>query len=83
MSEWQPIDSAPRDGTRLLLAEGRLFSAGSWCSFMGGEPRWWTDNPVAFAEPDEQHANYDFAFDEYVKHPTHWMPLPTPPESAK
>lgn len=71
MSEWQPIESAPKDGTRVWL----------WVSdtFVGG---WWNDNRYA-AKPRPYWSNDK----ENVRgttwarnnQPTHWMPLPTPP----
>jgi hypothetical protein len=30
MSEWQKIDSAPRDGTGVLLSDGKNIEVGSW-----------------------------------------------------
>lgn len=64
---WQDIDSAPRDGTHILL----------------------------YVKPDEHrekdvgvdvgfyvtHRDDDFWAWSYVARPTHWMPLPSPPEA--
>jgi hypothetical protein len=67
--EWQPIEAAPKDGTRVVL----------WCMFDdGGEPTiaYWVDNPSRGA------AFGDFVWRELggsavaEKVPTHWMPLP-------
>ncbi len=81
MSAWQPIETAPKDGTRILMADGKLFTAGRWAKSIwtpGG--RWSTDYPIAFLEDDEETVNHDGGFDNEVDHPTHWMPLPEPPE---
>jgi hypothetical protein len=60
VSGWQPIETAPKDGTTIL---------GFWCngemhtgSICNGEwiPAW-----------EHQNNNWDI--------PTHWMPLPPPP----
>ena len=71
MSEWQPIDTAPKDGTEILL--GGLYakkkwtqSVGSrvgeyWMSNDGGDPEW---SSILFFKP------------------THWMPLPAPPKKG-
>lgn len=74
MSEWQPIETAPRDGTWLLLTGGDIQYG--WdgdtvppcvCGHSSG--REW------------QFAWYDGgAYGEYLR-PTHWMPLPAPPEA--
>jgi hypothetical protein len=70
--EWQPIESVPKDGTKVLLwvvhtnsqyakdpvSEGWSAACiGQWISFNGGGLSW--------------HGHMGKA--------THWMPLPTPP----
>lgn len=74
---WLPIESAPRDGTDILIAggtysaydhndlpAGRMVSIAYWDKSMGGH--WHGDEANAH---DEWH----------VHKPTHWMPLPPPP----
>jgi hypothetical protein len=65
---WQPIETAPKDGTVVLLAGCRKPVAAAW---LEDEIDWWhvDDNkrgPFALRGPG----------------PTHWMPLPAPPLSA-
>ena len=72
MSKWQPIDTAPKDGTDIVLVKeddpdaeaefaiGQWFVAG-WC-FMS--------TPIG-----DLPALIGFT-------PTHWMPLPEPPEDV-
>lgn len=64
MSEWQPIETAPKDGSDLLLFNGQIF-IGSW-SETGAwfdDRRLWSDTMYGYADPQ----------------PTYWMPLPQPP----
>jgi hypothetical protein len=68
---WQPIETAPKDGTRVDVWSGDRFTDARWCArhkqwevfipdYNGGE---WTG---VYAPP------------------THWMPLPAPPvETAR
>jgi hypothetical protein len=67
MSEWQPIETAPKDGTYIVL---RLFhrlegaAIGRWFDFgqvIHGVTGYWTANATQVE-------------------PTHWMPLPEPPK---
>lgn len=68
MGDWQPIETAPKDGTRILA-----FSAKA-----PGGPRidltWWRNvkenGYVGWGE-----------FNETYWPATHWMPLPVPPTS--
>ncbi len=56
---WQPIETAPKDGTEIL---------GCWLpSLVCGVVSW------GFGEWAEA--------DERVRAPTHWMPLPEPPDA--
>jgi hypothetical protein len=48
---WRPIESAPKDGTRVLLWDGRRQHVDWW------NHGWWN-----------------------TSRPTHWQPLPPPPE---
>lgn len=75
MSEWQPIETAPKDGTMVLLCSAKkhlLMGVGRYVPIkeLGGESehhyeRWQDSNGF---------------FWQYLKKPTHWMPLPTPPK---
>ena len=64
---WHPIETAPKDGSKLMLwcvdlvgGNGRV-ATGSWHDTFNGS--WW-----------------DWGM-EYTLNPTHWMPLPSPPET--
>jgi hypothetical protein len=66
MSEWQPIETAPRDGTEIdLWASGRRWADCHW--HLGEWLRWQSDSV------DEEPTHKRIAF------PTHWMPLPPAP----
>jgi hypothetical protein len=67
MSEWQSIDTAPKDGTPVLLWTDHEHAIAEW---NGGE--WWL---IACQE-----ALFDGDRPATVPcRPTHWMPLPKPP----
>lgn len=75
-SEWQPIDSAPKDGTRILVFEG----AGSpVCGkvYVG----FWYEGDEQASLPYSDKCWSDTADPSYERSPTHWMPLPEPPGS--
>ena len=65
--EWQPIDTAPKDGTTILIC-----GHGSNGYFVA-DAKW---DGVAFClfHPD------DDAHTSHCYHPSHWMPLPEPPK---
>jgi hypothetical protein len=65
--EWLPIESAPKDGTHILIFEVPAFEGDEQMYVVG---RWsdfgWTESYA----------------DEYaICSPTHWMPLPPPPKT--
>lgn len=71
MSEWQPIESAPRDGTWIVLTDGTSVSTGYWGgTCFGGGPMAWL---VYGHRSDYEEVDLDGT-------PTHWQPLPAPPD---
>ena len=78
---WQPIETAPTDGARLLLWDAKrdLAVSGFWHvqpssdTFDGYDPGWegWaTDDEVIIWDGDADDG------------PTHWMPPPEPPKAG-
>lgn len=83
--KWQPIETAPKDGTfiRIKFADGKTIRAafegglldtdwkdcGGWMAPDDDAPTCWTDGICWEVNED----------DIKSKEPTHWMPLPNPP----
>ena len=76
--DWQPIETAPKDGTVILgvrflsyLGDGEVFPDGGTIQWEGGPERvfkvgWaYTGHLVRMIPPEDA--------------PTHWIPLPAPP----
>jgi hypothetical protein len=75
---WQPIATAPKDGTWILLTGGRIEYG--WCQ--DEHPRCVVGQAVSGGENGWQFAWYDGGYyGEYID-PTHWMPLPDAPTAA-
>lgn len=89
MSEWQPIETAPKDGTEVLVyrADTGVMLA-RWiapCDFMteaemdhvldatddGGDPDWFAADFIGGGRISNDGL------------PTHWMPLPAPPNDDR
>ena len=82
MADWQPIETAPIDGTRILVFGGRqdylidadedagaeMFAVAYWDQFLN-----WDEGNWRFC-------CYDGGFYGEWEFPTHWMPLPEVPE---
>ena len=69
-SAWQPIETAPRDGTRLLTWDGEDMQL-AWVERDFSDPEW--DKRLNFwVYTDEELTYYDYQ-------PTHWQPLPSSP----
>jgi hypothetical protein len=85
MSEWQPIETAPKDGTIILLADDHTVAAGF---YWAGNKRQYTgfqdliDDPkfcwlVLDSDVNREPLNaYKSGGFNGI---THWMPLPSPP----
>ncbi len=82
MSEWQPIETAPRDGTWFLLCR----QSEGWESYEVGR-----FDPLLFPEyveagnglyRKEMRTGYEWLGFNNFHRATHWMPLPPPPEDT-
>lgn len=78
---WQPIDTAPRDGTRILLWwPSYAYSPGE-----PGEPyldigHWKENGRIGRGYFSDNYEFDDYALAETEHAPTHWMPIPGAPE---
>jgi len=69
MSEWKPIETAPKGNERVLTFGGGLVGTSRYVTTFAeayrdyGGPGWYSE------QLDRRHE------------PTHWMPLPNPPQS--
>lgn len=72
-SQWRSIESAPRDGRDVLIGGHGDVLIAHWHEGLGG-PGWLDDS-------GSSHHDY-WNYVGLVK-PTHWMPLPLPPQSTE
>ena len=70
MSAWKPIETAPKDGTRVLLSNAN----GTW---MGEFKEQFKDDRPWFSVLLNHWHMSPYCSTE----PTHWQPLPSPPEA--
>lgn len=67
--KWQPIETAPKDGSELLFWSER--EGGLYVVFWHGLRKSWL------------WTTHSLDGDEELKHATYWMPLPDPPKGDK
>lgn len=72
MMEWQPIDTAPKDGTRILVYDAFYAGRIAVCQF---------DSYFEWVERGADYATEVWGLGEMS--PTHWMPLPEPPKGEE
>ena len=76
MSEWQPIETAPKDGTWILLcAPPEEHCRDAWQMCVATWERLGYNSGPQWAYG----ANHEHSFRDGVYGATHWMPLPKPP----
>lgn len=68
---WRTIDSAPKDGTSVLIAEESRGSSGE-AYYDGDNYRWYWANTASGDYPDP-----------HEPYPTHWKPLDPPPQPVE
>jgi hypothetical protein len=91
MSEWKPIESAPRDETVVVLmcdtVTDKPWNTPFRYDYAFGyfkRGKWWIENNGDYH--DGGHGNeYECGTERWMEYlpPTHWMPLPPPPASAR
>jgi hypothetical protein len=67
--EWMPIETAPKDGTKFLAAQGKDIETTAWRHLN-----------LIMRNDGKDVEVYGFVAKYSQWWPTHWMPLPTPPE---
>jgi hypothetical protein len=73
LGAWQPIETAPRDGTAVLVAPG-IWNDKS-CSIAKFNDDRYSRKPRPYWERDDDLGKVTYSRDSP---PTHWMPLPAP-----
>ena len=82
LDRWRPIETAPMDGSEILLCLGKRVTSGCWLTGVDlGEMAYHgtTGEPVGYPDAEEYTLwmSWDGGFKE-EEPPTHWMPLPAP-----
>ncbi len=78
--QWQPIETAPKDGTAILLTNGKDVAEGHWYFEEGGTTEHRDLDGRYIGQTDSD--GYDGWMDwdgGMQPDPTHWMPLPSAP----
>lgn len=77
MMEWQPIETAPKDGTPILVWNGPANYGYYTAPDQMGTARW---DRQAFTDGEMCWWACDCCDGVTTYNPTHWMPLPEPPK---
>ena len=73
---WQPIETAPRDGTSILVC------GGTWVGDFSGEVSLGGVAMVTFLGSKWAVDNTEY-YAPTIRNPTHWMPLPPLPDTPQ
>ena len=74
--EWLPIESIPMQKLFILWAITDT-ETGNWSMWIGAKMPGYKDDPPYFTGRDGRQMQ------TYETHPTHWMPLPAPPQAKE
>jgi len=79
---WQPIETAPKDGTIFLAAlrNGKVTLLYAHTGIKSGQRFSWWGSPLHYSIPYEPSHPADHKWSETTLRVTHWQPLPRPPE---
>jgi hypothetical protein len=80
---WQPIETAPKDGTRIWIFTPGYTQENGYRHEPFMLTAWWDENEGedgALVAPLSD--GFEVAVTYHFASPTHWMPLPPPPVSA-
>jgi len=78
MAGWQPIETAPRDGTVILVYANQ---GSTWNGIHAARPHY--SGQTSGWGHDWAHANYQNLGGHISGRVTHWMPMPAPPALAR
>lgn len=83
MSKWQPIETAPMDGTKILAytpdgVNGPDYAVASWYA---SEIDWFEPVGELFRKVTREFGTWVGSEHDPFR-ATHWMPLPEPPEGT-
>lgn len=79
---WQPIETAPKDGTDVLITGGTYWYDAE--TFQTEYPFSQVKIARHYKGQDEWNGGHGSEYDaEYWHKPTHWMPLPPAPSEAR
>jgi len=75
VTQWQPIESAPKDGKWIIAFDGEKVMPMVWVNGDEYQPY----SGWCYGVETWGGVLYD-GYNEVSRQPTHWQPLPTPPE---
>lgn len=71
---WQPIETAPRDGTTIIVCYARCYDMNGFAPI---SVQWRAYHPNAEGAKEWRDSN-----GHRIQGVTHWIPLPPPPEAT-
>lgn len=74
---WQPIETAPKDGTYVLVYPG------AYTKIPMSIARWDDDRYASRPRPYWRRLECKDITTSRINHPTHWAPMPEPPQEGE